>query len=414
MTLAQQEALEAAYVMPTFARKPVEFVRGEGMHLYDDQGRSYLDFLAGIGCDSLGHCPPVLVQALQDQAASLIHVSNYYYEEHRGQVAEHLSELLNRFAPQDQQTPWKTFFSNSGAESNECALKLARLYGRRQAEAKGSETVPYYVVTIDASFHGRTMMTLAATAQPKFHTDFAPMPEGFFDVPRNDIEALEAVFAAHGSEICAVMLECIQGESGVHPMTPEYLQAVRRLTEEHDALMICDEVQCGIFRTGRPFGFQQFGIVPDVVSMAKGIAGGFPAGACAAKAAIADLFAPGIHGTTFGGSCLAMAAMEAVLGALDQEELCASIEATGAYFREQLDSLAGIENVRGLGLMVGCDLAEGLPDAPQVVAAGLESGFVLNYTGPRTLRFLPPLICEKSDVDTLITWLGSYLDESRA
>lgn len=411
MSLQEQQSLESAYVMGTFARKPVEFVGGRGMTLVDDAGREYLDFLSGIGCDCLGHCPPVLVDAIDAQASQLIHVSNYFYIPQRGEVAAHLSDLLNRYAPEGEQGPWKTFFANSGAESNECALKLARLHGRRRAQEAGGPDapVPYHVVTVDASFHGRTMMTLAATAQPKFHVDFAPMPDGFYDVPRNDVAALEAVFAAHGAAICAVMLECVQGESGVHPMTPEFLAAARRLTREHGALLICDEVQCGIFRTGRPFGFQHYGVVPDVVAMAKGIAGGFPAGACAARAEVADLFAPGDHGTTFGGSCLAVAAAHAVLGELDAGGYEQRVAEAGAYLRERLAALPRVHDVRGLGLMVGCDLAEDAPSAPEVVAAALKAGFVLNATGPRTLRFLPPLICEKSHIDALVDALAALI-----
>ena len=411
MSLPEQQSLESAYVMGTFARKPVEFTSGRGMVLVDAEGREYLDFLSGIGCDCLGHCPPALVGALDAQAGRLIHVSNYFYIEHRGEVARHLSDLLSRYAPEGEGGPWKTFFTNSGAESNECALKLARLHARRRAQAEGGPDAPapYRVVTVDASFHGRTMMTLAATAQAKFHVDFAPMPDGFLDVPRNDVAALEALFAAHGPEICAVMLECVQGESGVHPMTPEFLAAARRLTREHGALLICDEVQCGIFRTGRPFGFQHFGIVPDVVSMAKGIAGGFPAGACAARAEVADLFAPGDHGTTFGGSCLAVAAAQAVLDELDAGGYEQRVAEVGAYLRERLTALPRVHDVRGLGLMVGCDLVEDAPSAPEVVSAALERGFVLNATGPRTLRFLPPLICERAHVDALVAALAAIV-----
>ncbi|MCI8468955.1 MAG: acetylornithine/succinylornithine family transaminase [Eggerthellaceae bacterium] len=410
MSLEEQKSLESAYVMGTFARKPVEFTEGRGMVLVDAEGREYLDFLSGIGCDCLGHCPPALVEALDAQAGQLIHVSNYFYIEHRGQVARHISDLVNRYAPEDERGPWKSFFTNSGAESNECAIKLARLHARRRAEAAGPDApIPYKVVTVDASFHGRTMMTLAATAQPKFHVDFAPMPDGFLDVPRNDVAALEALFEAHGPEICAVMLECVQGESGVHPMTPEFLAAARRLTRAHGALLICDEVQCGVFRTGRPFGFQHYGVTPDVIALAKGIAGGFPAGACAARAEVADLFTPGDHGTTFGGSCLAMAAAEAVLDELDGGGYEQSVTEAGEYLRERLAALPHVHDVRGLGLMVGCDLDDDAPSAPEVVSAALEAGFVLNATGPRTLRFLPPLICGREHIDALADALAALL-----
>ncbi len=410
MTLQEQQALEDAYVMATFARKPVEFVRGEGMRLYDDRGAEYLDFLSGIGVVSLGHCAPPVVAAVQAQAAELLHVSNYYYIEHRGQVARLLSELLNAGAPGGA-APWKTFFANSGAEANECAIKLARLHGRRRAEAAGRPggEAPRLIVTLEGSFHGRTLATLAATAQPAKQEAFQPLPEGFAATPPNDVAALEALFAERGAEVCAVMVECIQGESGVHPCTAEFLQAARRLTAERGALLICDEVQCGCFRTGEPFGFQLFGVRPDVVAIAKGVAGGFPMGACAACGEAAEVLAPGDHGSTFGGSNLAMAAAQATLSALAAPGFADQVREVGAYLRERLAALPGVTQVRGHGLMVGADLAEGAPAAPDVVAAALEAGLVLNATGPRTLRFLPPLICAKEDVDCLVERLAPLL-----
>ena len=254
MTLAREMALESEYVMGTFARKPVEFVEGHGMTLIDDAGNEYLDFLSGIGVCSLGHCHPSIVQAVSDQAAKLIHVSNYYYIEHRGEVAQLLSNMLNAYVDEPSPETWKTFFANSGAEANECAIKLARLYARRRTEAAGkdAELAPRLIVTLAKSFHGRTLATLAATAQPAKQEAFQPLPAGFTATPINDVEALERLFETQGDRICAVMIECIQGESGVHPCTEEFIGAIRRLTEEHGALMICDEVQSGIFRTGLP------------------------------------------------------------------------------------------------------------------------------------------------------------------
>ena len=318
MTLAREMALESEYVMGTFARKPVEFVEGHGMTLIDDAGNEYLDFLSGIGVCSLGHCHPSIVQAVSDQAAKLIHVSNYYYIEHRGEVAQLLSNMLNAYVDEPSPETWKTFFANSGAEANECAIKLARLYARRRTEAAGkdAELAPRLIVTLAKSFHGRTLATLAATAQPAKQEAFQPLPAGFTATPINDVEALERLFETQGDRICAVMIECIQGESGVHPCTEEFVGAIRRLTEEHGALMICDEVQSGIFRTGLPYGFQNFGVLPDIVTMAKGIASGVVAGACAAKSSIAAAFAPGDHGTTFGGSNIAMAAAHVTLSTL--------------------------------------------------------------------------------------------------
>lgn len=411
MSYTEQVALEDAYVMHTFGRKPVEFVEGGGMTLVDNEGKKYLDFLSGIGVVSLGHCHPAVVKAVTDQAAKLIHVSNYYYIEHRGEVARLLSDMLNAEIPEAERTPWKSFFANSGAEANECAIKLVRLFARQRAEQAGrpAESAPRVIVTLEGSFHGRTLSTLAATAQPAKQEAFQPLPGGFVSTPINDVAALEQLFAERGDEICAVMLECIQGESGVHPCTAEFLQAARRLTAERGALLVCDEVQCGIYRTGKPFGFQNFGVTPDVVTIAKGVASGIPAGACAARGAAADTFGPGDHGSTFGGSNIAMAAARATLEELVAPGFADHVAEVGAYLRGRLAELPHVTEVRGLGLMVAVDLAEAAPNANDVVLAGLGAGLVLNATGPHTLRFLPPLICTKEDADALIERLAPLL-----
>ena len=411
MSYTEQVALEDAYVMHTFGRKPVEFVEGDGMTLVDNEGKKYLDFLSGIGVVSLGHCHPAVVKAVTDQAAKLIHVSNYYYIEHRGEVARLLSDMLNAEIPEAERTPWKSFFANSGAEANECAIKLVRLFARQRGEQAGrpAESAPRVIVTLEGSFHGRTLSTLAATAQPAKQEAFQPLPGGFVSTPINDVAALEQLFAERGDEICAVMLECIQGESGVHPCTAEFLQAARRLTAERGALLVCDEVQCGIYRTGKPFGFQNFGVTPDVVTIAKGVASGIPAGACAARGAAADTFGPGDHGSTFGGSNIAMAAARATLEELVAPGFADHVAEVGAYLRGRLAELPHVTEVRGLGLMVAVDLAEAAPNANDVVLAGLGAGLVLNATGPHTLRFLPPLICTKEDADALIERLAPLL-----
>lgn len=411
MSYTEQVALEDVYVMHTFGRKPVEFVEGDDMTLVDNEGKKYLDFLSGIGVVSLGHCHPAVVKAVADQAAKLIHVSNYYYIEHRGEVARLLSDMLNAEIPEAERTPWKSFFANSGAEANECAIKLVRLFARQRAEQAGrpAESAPRVIVTLEGSFHGRTLSTLAATAQPAKQEAFQPLPGGFVSTPINDVAALEQLFAERGDEICAVMLECIQGESGVHPCTAEFLQAARRLTAERGALLVCDEVQCGIYRTGKPFGFQNFGVTPDVVTIAKGVASGIPAGACAARGAAADTFGPGDHGSTFGGSNIAMAAARATLEELVAPGFADHVADVGAYLRGRLAELPHVTEVRGLGLMVAVDLAEAAPNANDVVLAGLGAGLVLNATGPHTLRFLPPLICTKEDADALIERLAPLL-----
>lgn len=422
MGFIEEQQLESAYVMGTYARKPVELVRGRGMRVEDAEGRTYLDFVSGVGAVSLGHCHPALVSAIEEQASTLVHVSNYYYIEHRGEVAHLVSDLLNECVDEAEREPWQSFFANSGAEANECAFKLARLHAKKRAmaaaEAAGADedgvraaaaAAPRLIVTLDASFHGRTLATLAATAQPAKQEAFQPLPDGFVRTPINDIKALESLFASQGDGICAVMVECVQGESGVHPCESEFLAAVRRLTAERGALFMCDEIQCGMYRCGTyPFGFQHFGIAPDVVTIAKGIASGFPMGMCAARAQVAASFDPGDHGSTFGGSCLAVAAAEATVRALAAEDAAGNAERTGAYLREKLAALPQVEEVRGLGLMVACDLAEGV-SAPDVVLAGLDEGLLLNFTGPRTLRFLPPLVCSKEDVDVLVQKLAALL-----
>ena len=422
MGFTEEQQLESTYVMGTYARKPVELVRGRGMQVEDSEGRTYLDFVSGVGAVSLGHCHPALVSAIEEQASTLVHVSNYYYIEHRGEVAHLVSDLLNECVDEGERTPWQSFFANSGAEANECAFKLARLHAKKRAmaaaEAAGADedgvraaaaAAPRLIVTLDASFHGRTLATLAATAQPAKQEAFQPLPDGFVRTPINDIKALESLFASQGDGICAVMVECVQGESGVHPCTAEFLAAVRRLTAECGALFMCDEIQCGMYRCGTyPFGFQHFGVTPDVVTIAKGIASGFPMGMCAARAQVAASFDPGDHGSTFGGSCLAVAAAEATVRALAAEDAAGNAERTGAYLREKLTALPQVEEVRGLGLMVACDLAEGV-SAPDVVLAGLDEGLLLNFTGPRSLRFLPPLVCSKEDVDVLVQKLAALL-----
>ena len=379
MSLAEQQKLESQYVMHTFGRKPVELVSGKGMVVEDADGNSYLDFIAGIGVCCLGHCHPAIVDALQKQTERLMHVSNYYYIKGRGQLARQLSALLNG-GDADAPEPWQTFFANSGAEANECAIKLARLYARKSAEEKAREAgasdeqakqafeaAPRTIVVLDRSFHGRTLATLAATAQPAKQEAFQPLPGGFVSTPINDVDALKALFEQQGAGICAVMLECIQGESGVHPCTQEFLQAVRDLTNQYGA----------------------------------------PMGACAAPRHIAEAFQPGDHGTTFGGSCLAIAAAQATLNTL-ADGFTQHINEVGAYMREKLATVPHVKEVRGVGFMNAVDLDESV-DAPSLVTAALKEGLLLNATGAHTLRFLPPLVCEKSDIDTMVQRLSAML-----
>lgn len=406
MSYEEARALDEKFVMHTFARKPVELVSGSGMHVQDDAGNDYLDFIGGIGVCCLGHCHPAVVKAVADQAAKLMHVSNYYHIEHRGEVAQILSGMLNWGDPA-RPAPWKTFFANSGAEANECAIKLARLYSKERSHGGQG------IVCLEGSFHGRTLATLAATRQPVKQAAFEPLPQNFLSTPLNDVEALRSVLQANPGGIAAVMVEPIQGESGVHPLSEEFMQAALELAHEAGALLICDEVQCGIYRTGTPFAFQQAGVVPDIVSMAKGIAGGFPMGACAARDEVAAVFEPGLHGSTFGGSNLAVAAAHATLTTLVDEGVPANVVQVGAHFQEGLRGLPSVTEVRGAGLMLACDLEDGV-DAAKVVLDALDAGLLLNYTGPRTLRFLPPLVCTEQDVDELLAKLPALIAGARA
>lgn len=426
MSLAAQQSLESHYVMHTFGRSPVEFVEGHGMKLTGDDGREYLDFLAGIGVCSLGHGNLAVLSALEAQTKKLMHVSNYFYIEQRGQVAALLSKLANDDvdgarvladaiaagdettaaalgAPAADEQVWETFFANSGAEANEGSMKLARLYAKRAGN--GGNTI----VCMRGGFHGRTLETIAATMQDWLQDSFRPLPGGFVACTPNDVDELRAIFKQLGSEICAVMLEPIQGESGVHPMTEEFMAAARDLAHEVGAVLIADEVQCGIFRSGKPFAFQTYGVEPDIMSLAKGIADGVPMGAVVARKEIADVFKPGDHGSTFGGSCLAIAACAATLSALVRGDYADHAAKVGAYMEAKLAKLPHVTEVRGRGLMLGCDLDDAAGDAHDVVARALAAGAVINATGAHTLRFLPPLVCEEADVDSLIEILSDVL-----
>ena len=405
--LARAKELDDAYLLHTYGRLPVEFVRGEGAVLFDDEGREYLDFLAGIGCASLGYAHPALVAALQDQAAKLWQVGNYYHIENRGELARELSGLLS--ATTDESgcvtgttgETWRTFFANSGAEANEGAIKLARRWGETRLDGATG------IITARKSFHGRTLATLAACGQDVFHAKFHPMPEGFSYVPLNDVAALEEAVAAGGN--CAVMLECIQGEGGVWPATLDYLRAVERICRENGMLLLVDEVQTGFFRTGAPFAFQRAGIVADVVSMAKGIASGFPMGAFATHGEVAELLVPGDHGSTFGGNALAAAVGLAAVRTMQAENLGEHVRAAGEHLAARLAELPHVVEVRGAGLMRGAQFD--LPIATQLVERGLERGLVLNHIGDSILRFLPPLVVSDAQIDEMIERLAALIGE---
>lgn len=398
-TFETQQNLEAKYVMHTYGRKPVEFVQGSGMRLTDSKGKEYLDFLSGIGTVSLGHCAPMLVSALQNQTNKLMHVSNYYYIEERGEVGEQLSFLLDQQAASNEHEDWQSFFANSGAEANECAIKLARLWGKKTGNGN-------LIVTLQKSFHGRTLTTLSATAQPGKQDMFKPLPGGFIHVPLNDLSSLEKLFSQQGDEICALMIECVQGEGGVNVCTQDYLDGAQALLKEYKALLICDEIQCGMFRCGTyPFAYQHFNVQPDIVTMAKGIASGFPTGVCAARTQVASCFEPGDHGSTFGGSCLAIAAINATLAQLTSLGFADQVTEVGAYLRARLEELPHVQEVRGIGQMNAVQFSEEV-DAAKLVDRALEAGLIINNVGPHTLRFLPPLICAKPEVDECMETLS--------
>ncbi len=389
-------AHDTACVMQTYGRKQVLFVRGEGMRLFDDEGNEYLDFVSGIGAVNLGHSHPAVTQAVSEQAAKLVHVSNLFYVEHRAELACDVVRLLGG--------GMKVFFANSGAEANEGAIKLAR---RWAGDAKPGA---FRIVSALSSFHGRTLATLTATGQPGKATPFAPLPEGFSHVPLNDIRALDEVL---DESVAGLLLEVVQGEGGVWPATAEYLLAAEQLCRERGVLLMIDEVQTGFFRTGPAFAHQAFGITPDVVTLAKGMANGFPIGALVARDEVAAAFRPGDHGSTFGGGPVVCAAGRATIAALESEELGRNAAVAGAYLREGLAAIASgagaLTDVRGSGLMVGCSLAR--PEAERVAAVLLGKGIVVNHIGADILRFLPPLVCGTSEIDTLLATLSAALEE---
>jgi predicted acetylornithine/succinylornithine family transaminase len=378
MTVSELQALERDYLMPTYGRNPVEFVRGEGTHLWDADGNEYLDFLSGISVTQLGHCHPAVVEAVTRQARTLMHVGNLYYTEPQMRLAERLSKLS---------LGGKVFFSNSGAEANECAIKLARRHRH------GGE-----IVVLENAFHGRTMGALSATPQREKQEPFEPLVPGFVVVPRDDPSALED---AVGHRTAAVFIEPIQGESGIHPIDPVVLLAAREACDRAGALLIYDEIQCGMGRTGAMWGFESGGsAAPDVMTLAKGLGGGLPIGACITSPRYADTFKPGDHGSTFAGGPVIAAAANAVLDVIDDDEFLAAVATNG----ERL--AAGLPHPRGRGLMRAFEVE----DAPAFARrALLEQRLVVNATGPTTIRLLPPLTVSEAEIDDALSRLQALL-----
>lgn len=374
------------HLMDTYPPRPVTFVRGAGSRLWDDEGREYLDFLSGLAVTSLGHAHPAVAEAVCQQARTLLHVSNLFGTEPQREVAATLDRLVDA-------GPGRVFFCNSGAEANECAIKLARRWAGHGR---------YVVVSAYGSFHGRTLATLHATGQPAKHEPFQPLPDGFRHVAWRDPDALTA---AMDPSVAGVLLEPVQGEGGVHPAGADYFRAVRRLCDERDALLIVDEIQTGLGRTGEWFAFQHYGVRPDVVTVAKALGNGVPIGACWAREEVAAAFRPGDHGTTFGGQPLATAAAGAVLEVMQAENAPARARAAGARLIAALERLPGVRAVRGLGLLVAVELEEGKGAAP-VAAAALDAGLVVNAVTPTAIRLAPSLLVSDDEIDRAVDLLG--------
>jgi len=404
----------ASPLMPTYPPAPVTFVRGEGSYLWDDQGRRYLDLLSGLAVTSLGHAHPAVAEALATQARTLLHVSNLFGTTIGPEVATTLDRLIGDGVPLGGQV----FFCNSGAEANECAIKLARRFGGARLDrragperpgtggAKSGEYVRgrHVVVSAYGSFHGRTLATLHATGQPAKHEVFQPLPEGFRHVTWQDLDDLER---ALDPSVAAVLLEPVQGEGGVNPADAAYFQGVRRLCDERGLLFMVDEVQTGLGRTGRWFGFQHLGVVPDVVTMAKALGNGVPIGACWARSEVAGVFEPGDHATTYGGQPLATAAARAVLATMESEDAPGRAAAAGARLTQSLSALPEVVSVRGQGLLLGVELA-GL-DASAVSAALLAAGVVGNAVTPTALRLAPSLLITDAQIDEAVAAIGDVL-----
>jgi acetylornithine/N-succinyldiaminopimelate aminotransferase len=383
MTLADVQALDREWVVGTYARSGVEFVRGEGARLWDDEGEEYLDFLAGISVSSVGHCHPGVVAAVREQAGRLLHVSNLFYTEPQARLAKRLAE---------GSLGGKVYFANSGAEANEAAIKLAR-----RAKPGGE------VVVVHGGFHGRTYGALSATPQESKQAPFAPLVPGFVPVHADT----DAIRAAVGDQTAAVLLEPVQGESGVHPLGADVLAAARAACDEHGAALVFDEVQCGLGRTGSLWAYQRFDVVPDALTTAKALGGGLPIGALVTGPRLAGALRPGDHGSTFAGSPLAAVAALAVLDVIEDEALLARVRELGERLLHGLSELPRVAAVRGAGLMVAADIDGDAPAAAQ--RALLDERLVVSATGPATLRMLPPLIVTEAEVDEALARLGRVL-----
>ena len=387
--------LERKYVMQTYARSPIVIERGKGCWVWDVKGRKYLDFVAGLGVNAMGHGHPRILKALREQAARAIHVSNLYYHPYQGPLAAELAKVTGMD---------RAFFCNSGTEAVEGAIKLARAFGGRQSKEK------FEVVALDNSFHGRTIGALSATGQAKYRQDFEPLVPGFHFARFNDIQDLTARV---NERTCAVIVEPVQGEGGIFELSQEFMDAARELTRRYQALLICDEIQAGLGRTGRYLASQWYGVKPDIVLLAKPLAGGLPLGAFLAREEVAGSLAAGMHGSTFGGGPLACRVALEFLAVLKEEKILPHVRQVGQYFYKQLLALQKkhplIQEARGKGLMLAIDLDR--PSRPFVQAA-LDRGLIINSTHDTVLRFLPPLIIEKKHVDQACAILDALFTEA--
>ena len=382
------------YVLHTYARNPIVLEKGHGLYAEGPEGQKYLDFTSGIGVNSLGYCDMTWAEAVSEQAHKLQHTSNLYYTAPCGKLAKKLCKRTGMS---------KVFFGNSGAEANEGAIKIARKYAHQFDPEKSQ------IITAWDSFHGRTIATLTATGQPKYHEGFGPLPDGFDYVHYNDIEELESMMS---EKTAAVMLETIQGEGGVYTPENDYLKKVRALCDKYHALLIFDEIQAGIGRSGKFFAYEKYGVKPDIVTLAKGLAGGVPIGAFIVTDEVAKAFHAGDHGTTFGGNPLACAAANVVLDTVPKPDFLAHVEEVGSYFKQQLEVLKkkhpALTEVRGTGLILGAELASA-EHGRDIVNDCLAEGAIINCTAGKVLRFIPPLIITQEQVDAVIATLDDVL-----
>ena len=376
MTFQHIKDQDQAYILPTYGRVDAALVKGRNARAWDVDGKEYIDFTAGIGVNALGYSDPEWVQAVADQAGKIQHLCNYYYSPENTALAQELSRASGMA---------KAFFCNSGAEANECAVKIARKYG----EKRGA----YKIVTLNNSFHGRTLTTLAATGQEGFHKDFLPLTEGFLYAEAGDLEGIRALL---DGSVCAVMLEMVQGEGGVIPMDEGFVKGLAQLCGEKDVLLLIDEVQTGIGRTGSFYAYQGYGVKPDVVTTAKGLAGGLPMGACLVSERLGDILKPGMQGSTFGGNPVASAGARVVVRRVSDPAFLQSVAEKGACFRKKLEAMPQVEYVRGRGLMIGVKLKE--KDAHEVLVQCAKQGLLI-LTAKELVRFLPPLTITQEDID---------------